>query len=82
MLMSRAFFPGIYLPFDTQIYVFGGSCGGADLDQCERYHSTLDKWKSIAALPHSKNGSAACYMEQSKNIYILGGNSLERGELS
>lgn len=33
-------------------------------------------------MPHAKNGAAACYMEHSKSIYILGGNSMERGELT
>jgi hypothetical protein len=56
------------------LYVIGGY-NTANLAECERYDSSLDKWEPIAPLPHASRRHEAIVCENTRRIYTFGGIS-------
>lgn len=47
MLLKRAFFSGVFSVCDSHLYVFGGYSGKNDMEQCEKYSISDNRWYLI-----------------------------------
>jgi hypothetical protein len=69
MLTPRGYHAAVY--HTPHLYILGGSNGGRELSECERYVCAENRWEVLPPIPRACSNSSGVVIESS--LYALGG---------